>query len=540
MLALGLDGFEISYAEQLMARGELPAIRALRERSARVLLDHGPAQRTGLAWEHFWSGLTPEDARRASAVEFDPDDYSVWQEGARFPPFFAGLDVDVVVFDPPYADLALAPHVKGIVAWGAHDPGVGPGASPPALRERFDARVGPYPGAGWVYGTPWASAERTGEMVDRLTEAVNRRAEGARWLLTEEYPEWDLGLVVVAETHGAAEGLWHGVDPEHPMHDHPSARIAGDGLADIYRAVDRLVGELVEATAPEIAVVFSLGGMGSNHSDVASMALLPELLLRWSTGERLLEVPEAWAAEPGRAPVALDPNADWQRSWYPGLAEPGRRDFARSVARRLPAPVRRSLQRARAAVRSGAEPSRPTGYQELNWQPAPWYRPAWPRMRAFALPSFYDGRVRINLRGRERDGMVEPADYDRVCDEIEALVRACRDPRTGEPVVKQVERTGGADPLTLGSSEADLVVEWNACTAAFQHPEHGVIGPLPFRRTGGHTGPFGFAFVDGPGFAPGDYGVASSFDVAATIAQLLSDRPLDGVSGAPLVLHSVP
>ena len=234
------------------------------------------------------------------------------------------------------------------------------------------------------------------------------------------------------------------------MHDHPSARIAGDGLAGIYHAVDRLVGELVEATAPEIAVVFSLGGMGSNHSDVASMALLPELLLRWSTGERLLEVPEAWAAEPGRAPVALDPNADWQRAWYPGLAEPDRRDLVRSVARRLPAPVRRSLQRARAAVRTGAEPSRPTGYQELNWQPAPWYRPAWPRMRAFALPSFYDGRVRINLRGRERDGMVEPADYGRTCDEIEALVGACRDPRTGEPVVNR--SSGPAGPTRSRSA----------------------------------------------------------------------------------------
>ena len=130
VLALGLDGFEISYAEQLMARGELPAIRALRDRDARVLLDHGPAQRTGLAWEHFWSGLTPEDAHRASAVEFDPSDYSVWQEGARFAPFFAPLGVEAVVFDPPYADLALAPDVKGIVAWGAHDPGREPGCEP--------------------------------------------------------------------------------------------------------------------------------------------------------------------------------------------------------------------------------------------------------------------------------------------------------------------------------------------------------------------------------------------------------------------------
>ncbi|HZP31228.1 MAG TPA: alkaline phosphatase family protein, partial [Acidimicrobiia bacterium] len=269
VLALGLDGFEISYAEQLMRRGELPSLSLLRDRSFRVLLDHGPAQRTGLAWEHFWSGRSPEAAHRASAVEFDPSTYRVWQEGARFRPFFADLGVHAVVLDPPYADLAHAPGVDGVVAWGAHDPGTNPAARPPTLAAEFAERVGPYPAAGWVYGTPWPSVEATREMAHRMTEAVERRAEAARWLLTERFDGWDLGIVVVAEPHGAAEGLWHGVDPAHPLHAHPSAAVAADGLAAVYRAVDRLVGELLDAVRPEVAFVFSLGGMGANHSDLA-------------------------------------------------------------------------------------------------------------------------------------------------------------------------------------------------------------------------------------------------------------------------------
>ena len=146
VLAIGLDGFEVSYMERLMAAGELPVLRAVRERSARVLLDHGPAQRTGLAWEHFWSGRSPEAAQRASAVEFDPSDYTVWQEGASFAPFFASLDAHAVVFDPPYADLAHAPGVDGVVAWGAHDPGAGPGRIPPTCTpgsRRRSARTPP-------------------------------------------------------------------------------------------------------------------------------------------------------------------------------------------------------------------------------------------------------------------------------------------------------------------------------------------------------------------------------------------------------------
>ena len=62
VLAIGLDGFEESYGSQLLAEGVLPELAALREQGALVLLDHGPAQRTGLAWEHFWSGLSPEAA----------------------------------------------------------------------------------------------------------------------------------------------------------------------------------------------------------------------------------------------------------------------------------------------------------------------------------------------------------------------------------------------------------------------------------------------------------------------------------------------
>ena len=40
------------------------------------------------------------------------------------------------------------------------------------------------------------------------------------------------------------------------------------------------------------------------------------------------------------------------------------------------------------------------------------YRPYWPRMRSFALPSFGDAYLRVNVAGRERDGRVAVDDYD--------------------------------------------------------------------------------------------------------------------------------
>src|SRR6478672_2857397 len=75
LLVLGLDGFDIGFAEPLIESGDLPALRELRDRSRHFLLDHGPATRTGLAWEHFATGWTPERARRASMVDFESTAY---------------------------------------------------------------------------------------------------------------------------------------------------------------------------------------------------------------------------------------------------------------------------------------------------------------------------------------------------------------------------------------------------------------------------------------------------------------------------------
>jgi hypothetical protein len=90
-MVIGLDGIEPTVLDRLVAAGEMPTLAALRQRAARFLLDHGPAQRTGLAWEHVASGLSPEHAGRWAAVEFDPATYRVWQEGARFDPWWTTL-----------------------------------------------------------------------------------------------------------------------------------------------------------------------------------------------------------------------------------------------------------------------------------------------------------------------------------------------------------------------------------------------------------------------------------------------------------------
>ncbi len=211
VLAIGLDGLEVTLADRLMDAGELPGLRALRERSARFLLDHGRAQSTGLAWEHFATGLGPEQARRWGAIDFDPNTYAAWQSGARFRPFFADLGARTTVFDPPYVRLEDAPDASGITGWGAHDPGVPASSRPTELLGELEETVSSYPASASMYATPWPSAEACAAMGDSLAAALETRTRAAMWLAGARLSDWELFIVVSGELHSATEGLWHGI-----------------------------------------------------------------------------------------------------------------------------------------------------------------------------------------------------------------------------------------------------------------------------------------------------------------------------------------
>ena len=155
-------------------------------------------------------------------------------------------------------------------------------------------------------------------------------------------------------------------------------------------------------------------------------------------------------------------------------------------------------------------------------------------MDAFALPSFYDGRVRINLEGRESRGTVSRDKYADALSDVRKLLAECREPRTGTPVLESaiVEQR---DPYDIGPTQPDLYIHWKGTPIAFTHPELGQIGPLPYRRTGGHTNPLGFAYLSGSDWQPADYGVRNSLDIVPTVIAMLGegDRARE-LSGEPI------
>ena len=504
LLVLGLDGFDPVLAQHLLSEGRLPNLERLQTSSLRFDLEPGKERYTGLAWEQFSTGLTPEQAGRWSAVRIDPKKYYPDQPTTRLAPFTERLQAQTAVFDVPYFDLERASSASGMGSWGSHDPGVDRACKPRSLANEIEQRFGDYLAPEWIYGFVWPDAARTREMGQALTAAIRRRSEIIRWLFARKLAEWDLALTVVSEYHSAIEALWHGWDVEHPLHACASAADAATGLVDVYEAGDELLGDLMDLFGETPFLVFAPHGMGRNYADVPAMLLLPELLYRHGTGRRGFEADPHWRTD--------------------GTASPGwAADWSQATRRRLDIKPSRleSLRRilARCADRESSV---------MDWMPAALYRSAWPRMKAYAMPAFYDARVRINLKGREGRGRVRPADYRTALSEVVRLIEACRDPMTGERLDVEIEARADGDPLLRNPTDADLIVRFRRDYYAFDHPDLGRVGPAPCRRPGGHTGGSGVAYLRMPHRRQGELGRFPALELSAGIAALMGDHDAAG------------
>ena len=86
--------------------------------------------------------------------------------------------------------------------------------------------------------------------------------------------------------------------------------------------------------------------------------------------------------------------------------------------------------------------------------------------------------MRLNLRGRERDGIVEETEREQLLDRIAAGLMSFREP-DGEPVVKAVHRVGAELEGERVGQLPDLVAEWpdrpSAGLSVITSPEFGEV-----------------------------------------------------------------
>jgi len=544
--AIALDAADRHVVQRLIDRGELPFLGALRARSARYELRSDDLYRSTLLWEAFLAGREDTGNGVDGGFVFEPDSYASFPVGALGTmPFYERVPGIVpIAIDVPH----LSPSGSGVrvCCWGGHTLTSVRGSVPRGLLHEINEHFGPHPAFGADHAYAWHRREYVESLGDALVEGARRRIEVAGWL-QQRFRDWNLILIAMSEAHSAGETFGHTLDEMHPLASTPTAALAWQKLVEVYRALDDAVRRFASTLPQDTALlVFALHGMTVNDADLPSQVLLPELLYRVQRGRsRLRDVDQQEWRRAGCPPVVPKSAVTWKQhldARWKG-ARPGMPRYRRLGRRLLPDALldarQRHAERGRKVLpdESSATDETERGHRKLDGSVPSWYREAWPELRAFALPTFSDARMRINLQGRERRGVVPLDEYGRFRSQVEAWVRSSRDARTERPAVEDVCSNWAHDPLDLEGPDADLVVRWAPGVDAIAHPDVGMIGPYPFRRTGGHT-PHGFAWLSGPGIEPGEHGQRLARDVPPTILTLLGHSVPHDIHGTPLLSRS--
>jgi predicted AlkP superfamily phosphohydrolase/phosphomutase len=169
----------------------------------------------------------------------------------------------------------------------------------------------------------------------------------------------------------------------------------------------------------------------------------------------------------------------------------------------------------------------------------------WSRTRFFALPLDLNGYIRINLKGRDAGGIVEPgAEMEELIEQLTEDLLAITDLRDGSPVVVRVERVD--DLVGADAPRREHLPDLIACWADSYSPgSPGVRTPygevrwdpdarLPSGRSGNHIqgGWLVASGKDVPHRALGD--PVNALDLAPTLMEWLGAEIPARMEGSPI------
>jgi predicted AlkP superfamily phosphohydrolase/phosphomutase len=497
-VVLGFDVGDAGLIERFADEGRMPVAARILGRGVRArttgpeyMTEHGVwvSLATGLSRTrtgyYYFRQLVPGtyELRPTTARDFAGTPF--WSELAR-----AGRRGAVI-------DVPDAPLVEGLAGvqlldFATHQPRMtehGPSARPSSLLA--EARR--------IYGKfepTWEFEVGASTTVDRaahaaLLERVARKSRLCRHLVSDG--GFDFVGIAFSEAHPAGHRFWR-------YRGDPGSGLDG-ALRDVYVAIDRAMGEILEALGGEPDVVLlSTIGMAAQYptSDLADGFC------------RLLGYQVAPRGESRGAGLA---------GRLAALAPEGLRG---AVATRLP--ERLKERRLSERFRTGTD---------------------WGRTVAFAIPGLHAGFIRVNLAGREPAGTVDSgAGYRELVEEIEAELSRLVDPVAGKPAVRRVYRTaelaGGAPPEHL----PDLVVEWQSAPRFLErvvHPRGEIRQAMPRYCPDSYHSLEGLFAAAGPSIAAGrDLGAVDVLDVAPTCLGLLGVPAPAAMNGRDVLSASHP
>ncbi len=455
VLVIGLDSGEPSLIKEWAGQGLLPNLAKLMQKSTCADVKNPKGMESGAVWPTFHTAKLPGHYAQHDALRtFDPDTYgyhhltyddlpkdNLWQrlsrEGKR-----------CCVIDSPY--VPLDPEINGtmIVDYALHVPSQGYGVGtlqtfPPDVREEVLDVAGPDPFCGEMCDDQHIVSPRDFEQfVDNHLVRIRQKAKVTAHFLKKG--NWDYFETVFCDLHCIGHRAWHIADRTHPQYDARYEEKLGNPYQRGLIEFDRQLGELLHLVDERtLTLLYASHGMGPQHSATGLL-------------DRMLEALESGQGHSNTENVKRSLKKLWQSTppEFRSLLEPIKRPFHGALTPRKH--LGNSHER--------------RFFEVYNTQRT--------------------GGVRLNLMGREAQGVVAPEDYDTVLNEIIEGLTPVVNAETGTPLVVEFIKTREHYDGDFVAKFPDLLVKWDD-----RHPITRVasdrIGTLrqdyEILRTGDHT-----------------------------------------------------
>ncbi len=478
-LFVGFDSAEPTLLDKWSENGKLPTLQRLRQQGLWGMATTPPGFGNGVMWPTMFTGVNAGRHGRFFFRQLKPGDYGT-------SPFVEDTDFG---FEPIWTQLSragkrcavidmvrapLSPTINGVqvVDWITHDRTGVARSAPSDLIGQVISKYGDD-----ALGGASDAAHRKGDDYVKLCQDIVGRVETKTKMSLDllDQEDWDLFMTVYADPHDIGHQCWHIHDETFDLHDPQLKAEIGDPVFDVYAAIDASIAQLIEKAGPDTTVfVFSGPGMGPGHT---ANPWLDQILRRIEFGVEQTDITYV----------------DTLKSLYRKVVPPIVRTHIKSFAEKADEAMSESDRAGRTY---------------------------------FSVPhNENSGAIRINLKGREREGKVEPgAEYDQVCDELIKELMEIKNLETGEPLVERVVKVRSEFHGPLLDNLPDLLAIWHR-PKAINKIGSDKIGTIDFEypgtRTGDHT-PRAIYFCTGPSVSPGHRETPIDvLDIAPSIASAL-------------------
>jgi predicted AlkP superfamily phosphohydrolase/phosphomutase len=491
LLVIGIDGAPHPLIARWAASGDLPNLAQLIARGGFGVLRSTIPVHSPTAWASFITGLNPGQHGVFDFVRRAPGSYklsvvradqypgaSIWRLLSE-----AGRKVGVMNVPMTYPPEA----VNGFLISGLGTPVGATYCYPPDLQRELDAE-------GYrVNKKFYFVRDRQDEWLDDITAMTEQRGRTAVRLIREKL--WDFFMVVFRNSDEICHFFWHHMDESHPQHDPAAPSRYRTAIRDLYRQIDRWVGELVTVAGEDVnVVVMSDHGAGPLYRDV----FLNEWLWR-----------EGWLA-------MREGETSGGRGWARAM-----RRLGLTRARISDTLTRLDMHWLETAIKRALgdhiyvlpRDERPEFHNAIDWA----------KTQAYSFG--YYGQIYLNVRGREPEGIVPPEEYEPLREAIARRMMEIIDPEDGQPVVDRVYRKEELYHGRYLDEAPDLLAIMRGLTYITRMGyefagDRGVLFREPYTdETGGHRLE-GILLAAGPDIQPGALPERSITDLTPTLLQL--------------------